>query len=77
MKNSSEESDETSEEWNDKSEEFFRSSLGKEKTPPRKLDFLGGELLDGDTRSSSGASVFSPSSAPRKYYCSQRKSSNL
>ena len=56
---------------------FFVLHWGRKNLHRGNSDFLGGELLDGDTRSSSGASVSSPSSAPKKYYCSQRKSSNL
>ena len=39
MEISSEESNDTSEEWDDKSEEFFRSSLRNKKYPPRKFEF--------------------------------------
>ena len=59
---------------------FFVLHWRRKKLHRRNSNFLGGELLDGDARSSSGASVSSPSSpfsAPKKYYCSQRKSSNL
>ena len=56
---------------------FFVLHWRRKKLHRRNSNFLGGELLDGDARSSSGASVSSPFSAPKKYYCSQKKSSNL